>query len=70
MLNRLDAETESTAPPITLPALAFLKTPPDDDGTERRDIGAEFLEARIVIVACVGAFAGRSGDDAMASCAS
>src|SRR5436190_24027445 len=52
MLNRLGGEIDNHAeappPPVSVPALAFLKAPLVDDGAERRETAARFLEHRIV----------------------
>ena len=51
MLNRLGAEIYNDAvkppAPVSVPALAFLKAPLDDEA-ERREIAARFAEHRIV----------------------
>jgi hypothetical protein len=41
-------ELTEIAAPITVPELSFLKAPLIDDGAERREIAAKFLEARTV----------------------
>jgi hypothetical protein len=50
-LNRLGDESlihNRPPAPVTLPALESLKVPLVDDGAERREVAAKFLEARII----------------------
>ncbi len=47
--SRFGGDGEAIAPaPATMPQLEFLKAPLVDDGAERREIAAKFLEARII----------------------
>ena len=50
MLDRRGGELFDTKapPPVTVPALSCLKVPVVDDGAERREVAARFLEARII----------------------
>jgi hypothetical protein len=52
MLNRLGAEIDNHAAPppvaVTLPELSIQKIPLVDDGAERREVAAKFLEARTI----------------------
>ena len=47
-LNHIGGQVFRAPPPVTVPALSCLKIPVVDDGAERREVAAKFLEARII----------------------